>query len=196
MLASTSAMSGPVEHGGSLFTKSAKAKANGPVACVYLTVTAPRPEKTSLFKTDPNFEMSIKNTASDVKYGASVLRFLAVGGFMAEIKLPEEYGETYEACLVPGDYEIEAIAFGDAGVVFTPKRFEPIHFSLKAEDSLYLGNLYLNYSGGRPVAVVVRDRLERDQPFLVKEGKHRLRNSIHASLLDPGNNSAMVKEGQ
>lgn len=192
MLASAAAMPGEVEHGGTLITKSAKAKSKGPVGCVYLTVTSRRPES---WKHYPLFLMAIRNMAPGIKYGPSVVRFVPLGGFMAEIKLADEYGETYEACLVPGEYQIDAIGFGEEGIVFRPSFFEPIHLTLGEEDSLYLGNLYLDYPAEeKPAIVYVRDRLERDMPYLVKRGKHRLRNSIRPSLLAPGNNLVIVSE--
>ena len=59
---------------------------------------------------------------------------------MSEIKLPEEYGETYEACVVPGEYEIDAIGYDNVGVTFRPRQFQPIRFSLKPDDSVYMGD--------------------------------------------------------
>lgn len=188
------------QQGGSLFSKSQKAKHNGPVGCLYLTLTTGHREAKTWSQKHPDFGFTLQNQAAGMKYDPSWFRLVAQGDFLREIKLPDEYGDTFEACLVPGDYMLEGLAIRADNALFrigfSRRQFEPIPISLKAEDSIYLGNFYLEHisEGDQPGLLVVRDRFERDRPFILNHGKHRLRNSMRISLLEPGNHTVIVKE--
>jgi len=188
-------------YNSSLNRKTIKPKKGLPTACFYFTVTTGNQYSNATWTTYPDFVMQFQNVSSEVKYSYAEYSFYPSIGKHTELKFENEYGKSVEACVVPGEYTISAVAFvsGICAIkcsVMEPKDFKPISFSLKENSSIYLGNFFVVYSGQtyKPGMVIVRNQFARDLPFIIANSKNVLSNSMEDARINTGSNTIMVNE--